>query len=165
MKKMKTLIVVFVGILFTLLIAFLLFRNWTKGQIMDGDGMIKESSTIRVSYYQGGSSLGELYRITLEDNVVTIKSCQGNGYPTEEKSFEIYSDIYYLIDDIVYEYGMNEWENMPKSEEIVLDAASTSLTIDFRNGKSIKVSSDDILPDNGWEGVNKIVELLEETTK
>ena len=165
MKKMKTLVIVVVGILAALLIAFFALRSWTKSQIMDGDGMIKEPYTTYVYYSYGGGELGDSYTISLEDYKIEIRSCEGNGYPTETKSCEVDSEVYYLIDNIVYEYEMQKWGKLPKSEEFALDAPSTSLNIGLRNGDDISVSSYDEVPEGGWEAVREIVELLETTVK
>lgn len=167
MKKMNGFIIagIVVVIAGILLITFGIMKKKSSGQIMDGPGMVYEAAIKSISYTYGGSSIGDSYCIYFTNGKITVSSCEGNGCKTKTQTAYIGADAYSEVDRIAEEYNMKTWKDLPKEDFFALDAATTSFSIDFADGTGIHVGTYDILPENGWEGVLKIKEILENAIK
>ena len=163
MKKMR--IAIGIGLLTLLVIAavgFLILRRQAQTQVMDGDGMVYEPEIRLLTYVRGGGELGEKYALSLYENDITREICAGNGQKTESDARPVGSAVYHDLYHIVEEYGMRDWNELPPEELIAADEESVSVSITFRDGESVRFGSGDVLPENGWDGVNALVERLEE---
>ena len=132
--------------------------------IPGSQGMLNESEIVSLEYYHGGSAVGNLYSIYLHGNSFTVKECPGNGYKTTEKKYKADKAFYQSLENIISEYDMKSWTDLPRSELIMIDGSETSLSVDFKDGSRIRAGSSQELPENGWEGIRKITELFNSIT-
>jgi len=133
-----------------------LWLHHLQGQIMDGPGMVYEPDIESLTYYHGGSSIGDIYRIDLYESSFTVTECPGNGNPTSEKKYDVGAGIYGKLEEIVFRYDMTSWTDLPDSDVIALDGPTTYIDICFADGREISASSNQELPKGGWNAVDEI---------
>ncbi len=158
--KMTKVLIIVLTIAVVITVALLAYKKYVGGQIMDGDGMVYETDIKSISYYHGGSDIGDSFRIELIESSFTIEQCEGNGYPTKSKKYDVGIAFYNKLDEVVEKYSIKSWQNLEKSDLIALDGPSTNLKIVFKDGLTISVNDRDIIPNNGWDGVNALVEVF-----
>ncbi len=73
-----------------------------------------------------------------------VETCASAGQKTKTRCVggDLYRDLY----AVTQKYGMKSWTDLPQSELIAMDAPSTSVSILFRDGTVISISSSDELP-------------------
>lgn len=166
MKKLKWILILLAAVILALILWFVLKPGdggviGGGGMIMDGDGMINPAAIESISYRRGGGMLGAFYNVSLEDDRLTIESCEGNGMKTVKKTRTISPEDIGKIEDIIYDSGMRDWGVLPKNDMIALDAETTSVTVYYCDGASVSFGSDDVLPEGGWDAVGEVIALLE----
>jgi len=142
-----------------------LYQDYQKNNIMDGPGMVYEPDIVSLSYYHGGSSLGDLYRIDLKGDSFSVAICEGNGYKTKEKTYDIGASIYHQLDNVIETYHIKSWTNLEKSEIVELDGSATYLYIEFNDGLKIELHNDDQWPTGASKAINEIVTVFESNMK
>ena len=128
-------------------------------------GVPVDSEITIVTYSYGGGELGDSYTLTLSEGKIIEESCEGNGAKTHKRTARADQGVYDEIEVIAGEYEMKNWHDLPQSEEFALDAPTAFFSIDFADGTWISLDSGDIPPQDGWNGVNRIRELLTEKLK
>ena len=163
MKKMKWIILTGTVVLIIALCCVLfILRHGSSdyGGVMDGDGMINPYAVRSFSYYRGGGMENGHYRVTLEDDELTVE--RRIGQKTELKKYTVPDDIRSGIEKVLFESGMKEWHgDFPESEYIALDADTVSVIIDYYDEAHIEFDSNQDVPDEGWDAVNEAMRLLE----
>ncbi len=108
---------------------------------------------LRSAYYSdSGNSLGNLY---------SVEACRNDDGNIIVRVREA------EIDAIVDQAGMKEWGELPPSEFIALDAATTSINLEYENAdpaelipKYLRYSFNDELPEGGRGAINGIYDLM-----
>ena len=166
MKHMKPFIItgaILLVIGAVLLMIGLIKRRTQNHYFVDGPGMERKAPIRSVYYNVSGDSLGSLYRIELSDSSVSFTRCEGNGCRTVTKTYDVPYETYSRLEVLVRDYNMKSWTDLPPAEFFAYDAPTTSLTITFYDDTVIQVSSLQQLPESGWDAINGIVSILEET--
>jgi len=123
---------------------------------------IDETAVTSFVYYRGGGELGAFNDLALEGNRLTVKQCEGNGSKTYTKNYTVPPDFLEEIQKVIEKSGMKNWKgDFERSDLFVLDGETTSVQISFGDGTTISFDSDLVVPDEGWEAVNKVRSILE----
>ena len=128
---------------------------------------------LRSAYYSdSGNSLGNLYSVEACRNddgnmIVRVREAEMHSVPIEVREYRAPDDILDQIDAIVDQAGMKEWGELPPSEFIALDAATTSINLEYENAdpaelipKYLRYSFNDELPEGGRGAINGIYDLM-----
>lgn len=135
-------------------------RRSNYGGVMDGDGMVNPYAVSTFSYYRGGGMENEHYRVTLEQDELTVETRIGEK--TKRKKYRVPDDTLRKIENTLYDSGMKEWKgDFPDSEYFALDEDTTSISIDYADGTHIEFESTQEVPDEGWSAVKETMRLLE----
>lgn len=118
---------------------------------------------LNVRYWHGGSMLGDSYAVTADEKegTITIESRESAGEPTVTSVYEADYDVFKELDEIFTKYGMYEWGELPPSEIFAFDAAWTTLSVYKGHKSMISVSTNDMLPDDGYDALREIKECME----
>lgn len=163
-------------IIFTLLIlgvgGLLLLKQKSRDLILDGPGMVYEdhfdfSQTYlsRVYYYKGGSSLGDSSSVELvfsetEDGrpeaIVRYYDQPSHDQKAVEKEVRLNSNVVTGVQDLIDQYGMREWKDLPETDLIALDAPGMWFTYEYSDGTTYELGSDLEMPDGAYEAIQKI---------
>lgn len=161
MKKMK-LILIIAAVITVLCCILLWVRHGISdhGGVLDGDGMVNPYAVSTFSYYRGGGMENEHYRVTLEQDELTVETRIGEK--TKRKKYRVPDDTLRKIENTLYDSGMKEWNgDFPDSEYFALDEDTTSISIDYADGTHIEFESTQEVPDEGWSAVKETMRLLE----
>lgn len=135
-------------------------------------GMVQEKTAFvtRCSYISAGSSTGgheriELTRVSdVEANYTSsVKDWHNSPERTVEK--KVSADVLKKMEMLGREYKIFKWQAFRKSALFALDAASTSLSVSYRDptngaGWTLTMRSDDELNDKQSEYYRKLLDLL-----
>ena len=123
-------------------------------------------------YSDSGNMLGNLYTVeaTRADDgsiVVTVRESAMHSDPIEVSEYRASDDLLDQISAIVDRAGMKEWGELPPSEFIALDAATTSIRLAYKSNdpnellpKYLNYSFNDELPEGGKDAINEIYALM-----
>lgn len=142
--------------------AIALFLKHVRGNTMDGSGMINADAFEYLEYSRGGGEFGEIYSLTVRDDVLDYIECEGNGSETIRKTVIIDSETYNTIKGLLSEGEVRKWTKLEKSEYFATDEIRTDFEVDFADGLTIRVEHEDIPPAEGWEKIKEIVKILDE---
>lgn len=78
---MKTIAIIGLIVIFIGVVLYIYIRVKMVGDVFDGDDMAYQSDIKTLSYYHGGSDIGDSYNIKLSDYVIDVSKCEGNGMP------------------------------------------------------------------------------------
>jgi len=128
---------------------------------------------LRSAYYSNsGNSLGNLYSVEAyrgDDGsmIVRVREAEMHSVPIEVHEYRAPDDLLDQIGAIVDQAGMKEWGKLPPSEFIALDAATTSIRLEYENAdpdalipEYLSYSFNDELPEGGREAINSIYDLM-----
>ena len=164
MKKMWTMIII--GIVLIVLgagaLTVGLVIKHAKDNIMDGDGMIRQPYVKEISFTKGGGMEGGFYSITWRDFTVTEVTREGANAPEKTRTAFADYDVNDAIYGVINDYKMTEWKDLPLSDLQALDAPTSSLSFVINYGPSIRFSDNHEIPKGGWEGVEKILKILQD---
>ena len=161
MKKMQY-ILIFAAVIIVLGFIVLMVKPGASasGGVLDGDGMINPHAVSMFSYDRGGGMKNARYHMTLEAGELTVE--KRTGQETAIKKYEVPDDTISEIENILYDSGLKKRTGVfPESENIALDADTISVIIDYYDGAHIEFNSNQEVPDEGWDAVNKTMRLLE----
>ncbi len=143
-----------------------------QGSTSKGEGE-EMFGQLRSAYYSdSGNSLGNLYSVEAcrgDDGsmIVRVREAEMHSVPIEVHEYRAPDDLLDQIDAIVGQAGMKEWGELPPSEFIALDAATTSINLEYENAdpaefipKYLRYSFNDELPEGGREAINGIYDLM-----
>ena len=94
---------------------------------------------LRSAYYSNsGNSLGNLYSVEAchDDDgnmIVRVREAEMHSIPIAVSEYRAPDDLLDQVDAIVDRAGMKEWGKLPPSEFIALDAATTSIRLEYEN--------------------------------
>lgn len=148
----------------TIVLLFLIvycFIKLNQKRVVDGPGMINGRELMQLKYYHGGSSLGDMFLLTIKDEKLNYLKCEGQGAPKIEKERIVDEKTREKVLSLLEEGGVRKWKNLPKTEYDALDEASTNFHVIFADGVEVRVENDDMPPEEGWQKVREIVQILE----
>ena len=126
-----------------------------------------------VRYYHGGGMEGSRYvtKVYRNEDAKTIVSIEGSARHDILSKFMIYEvadDTIDKLNEFVKEYNMSIWDIFPESKFEVLDAPSTSLTLEFnipgqKYGESVTISYDRDMPDEAYDVLNNFMKLISQS--
>ena len=129
----------------------------------------KYEGLCEVYYYHGGGMEGSSFSFSLEKEAgrVLLKQEERN-YAGQVSLCYVYQteDIFEELDDIVKEYNLSVWDEIPESEYFALDAPSTHMTLTFlpeeggKFNRSMTIDYDKELPQGGVEILNDFVKRI-----
>ncbi|MBQ9697524.1 MAG: hypothetical protein IJV46_03170 [Acidaminococcaceae bacterium] len=137
--------------------------------------MVKEKTAFitRCSYISAGSSTGGHERIELiriSDTEVNYASNYKDWHDSPERKVEkiVSGDVLKEMEALGREYKIFKWKPFRKSDLFAMDAASTSLSVSYKDptngaGWTLTMRSDDELNDKQSEYYHKLLNLLYET--
>lgn len=114
---------------------------------------------IYVRYITSGGMDGSMYSLQFslhEGKAVVLKETKANlgaNIMTEKKKVD--AKCADSLKDIFDFYKISEWEAKP-SEELILDAATTSITFTFANSKTYTFSDSNKLPDSYYDAFHDV---------
>ena len=115
--------------------------------------------------------LGSLYAVEVvrgDDGcvVVTVRESDTHSDPVKVDEYRADDDLIERISGVIDRVGMKEWDELPQSEFIALDAATESLRMEFESADPdkpglawISYSSNDELPDGG-DSMREIYDMI-----
>ena len=137
-----------------------------------GKGMVQEKTAYvtRCSYFSAGSSTGGHERIELtriSDTEANFKSSSKDWHNSPERVVDkkISTEVLKEMEALGREYKIFKWKAFRKSALFALDAASTSLSVSYKDptngaGWTLTMRSDDELDDKQSEYYHKLFDLL-----
>ena len=163
-KHMKTWIIPVIAVLVILaaVIICTLVKRHIENSIQDGPDMANNAAFESVTYWKGGGEFGATYEITFDGSKVKVSDCMGNGYSTEDKSYDV--DSYALcseLEGIIRDNDMMSWTDLKAGEIDALDGEYSEVTIEGADGTLIYISSNYELPDGGYAAMRQIREAME----
>ncbi len=126
--------------------------------ILDGPGMVRQPHDYinYCSYSYGGGMEGksehiELTRRSDGSYTYSYSYCPYNGGEETviEKTFSDYEPVMDEIREICKRTGVLTWGELPKSELLLLDAPTATVSFRYFDNCFYSVNSDDILPEEG----------------
>ena len=147
--------------LLLLALGIFLFRRGRRSRIPDGPGTSGEQDIRSVTYFHGGSSIGDVYRIDLSGDCFTVTKQPAHGQPETKRSHAAGADLYSELDALIERYSVRDWIDLPEAQYHEDDGAGTSLDIWFRDGTRIHASSEMELPEDGYTAIRAIREAFE----
>ena len=160
MKKMILTISILIVVGIAGFVGWKIFRHHVDNQIMDGPGSVYTPDVQYVSYSVGGGELGDYDTICLYEGKITAETCEGNGCRPVKKNTDVGADVYWSVTEILDNNNMKDWGELPYSDIEVLDAPTTSFNVTWADGTTLKVTSDQIVPEGGWEAIEEIRKVL-----
>ena len=160
-----------------------MFSGLFKDKIMKNNGPTLEELKARpvqyegldgVYYSHGGGMEGSSHSVELKKDedgkILVIYSDRSDpGMADRVKVYESGNDhIIEELDEIVKEYNLSVWDDLPEPEEYALDAPSTGLSLYFVPQKgdkyrsSMHIDYDDIFPKGGYEVLNGFMKKVYE---
>ncbi len=142
-------------------------KKHKNDHILDGPGMERPLCYTITScrYYtgggmEGGSSSIEVY--TGEDNKIYLSyyNCPYNGATEESYTLEVGPGALTEIQHMLYSRSFLSWGKLEKSELILLDAPSTTISVTYGDGEMYSVSDSDELPEKGYGIFSEIYYIL-----
>ncbi len=167
MKKIVIAAVVIIAVVGVIATVAVVIKNSMKKHILDGPGMERPLCFTITScrYYtgggmEGGSSSIEVYKG--EDNkfYLSYYNCPYNGAEEESYTLEVEADALTEIQQIFYSRGFLSWGKLEKSELILLDAPTTTISVTYGDGEMYSVSDSDELPEKGVGIFSEIYSIL-----
>lgn len=167
MKKMKPLIIV---ILISVLLIGISAGVWyykTKFYIPDKDGMVRDlSDTVtKCTYSSGGGMEGsyESLEISVRENGevwLEYSSLPYIGAEEETVSHTVPAEAIEEIRSLCRKTGVLNWGELSDSDELLLDAPTTSISFTYGDGEYYSVSSNDKLPKKGTGFFSEVYNIL-----
>ena len=163
------------GIAFVVIGLALLGTYWflSTRQVYDRDGMVyvpdpadtSVPAVTSLTITKSGDSLGCFYEWTAEltgpDSVrVTVVSQPTHNDREKTTTKTVGLEVLQEISAIVQDRGMTAWDDLPDTDLIALDAASTGVSFVYR-GAEHGFSSSQELPEGGWAACWQIRDLIE----
>lgn len=134
---------------------------------MNKSGALKESELRFVTYEVSGSSNGGYYRVELVVDkadkrkvTVTVSEQKANGMKETSNKYKVSADCCLELEQIIGRYGVLKWKDLPPSEFIAYDAATTSVSIWYMSGDVYNISENQALPEKGMEALSEIKECM-----
>ena len=172
MKKIIIAAVVILVVIGIITAVAVITKNTMKNHILDGPGMERPLCYTITScrYYTGGGMEGgstsiEFY--TGDDNKIYMSyyNCPYNGAEEESYTIEVAPGALVEIQHALYSRGFLSWGKLEKSELILLDAPTTTISVTYGDGEIYSVSDTDELPENGYGIFNEIYSIFSIYTK
>lgn len=160
-----------------------MFSGLFKDKIIKSDELTLEDLKARepqyeglkgVRYSHGGGMEGSSHSVELKTDedgkILVIYSDRSDpGTADRVRVYEGNNDhIFEELDEIVNEYNLSVWDDLPEPEEFALDAPSTALTLYFVPQKgdkymsSMTIDYDDVFPKDGYEVLNSFMKKIYE---
>lgn len=159
-----TVVVVCLGILLTV------FSGMAEAKVNKDMVQEKTAYVTRCSYISAGSSTGGYERIELtrvSDTEANYTSSIKDWHNSPERTVEkkVSADVLKKMETLGKEYKIFKWQAFRKSALFALDAASTSLSVSYKDptngaGWTLTMRSDDELNDKQSEYYRKLLDLL-----
>lgn len=117
----------------------------------------------------GGDMLGSYSATTVkvyDDTHAIIRNLKASWHGEEPKETNTYVDIEILdgILEVFKEYKYKNYAKLPLSKMKVLDAGTTTYRFEFEGGFEVKFSTNQLLPQKGFEGIDKINDIIAKYT-
>ena len=164
---MKIAVIVITAIAIVATIGVVMFRRYSDRYILDGPGMERPLCYTITScrYYtgggmEGGSSSIEVY--TGEDGkfYLSYYDCPYIGAEEESYTIEISPDALTEIQHACYSRSLLSWGKLEKSDQIILDAPQTTISVTYGDGEMYSVSDSDEIPGEGYKIFGEIYSIL-----
>lgn len=128
----------------------------------------KEKGLSSFTFSSSGDMEGGHYHLTLQrlpsgEAQIEITEQTTHNAKTASKRAAAGPELLGELERVIREAGMQTWGDLPQSEIVALDAATSHVTYIF-DGKLRSYSSDQIFPEGGWQAVRRIVRIIEEHT-
>lgn len=133
---------------------------------------IKKNKYERLIAYSstfGGDMIGSYSDMKIkvfDDKRAIISSAKSSWHGEEPKKTNIYVDIEILdgILEVFKEYKYKNYAKLPLSKMKVLDAGTTTYRFEFEGGFEVKFSTNQLLPQKGFDGIDKINDIIAKYT-
>ncbi len=133
--------------------------------ILDGDDMVNKSYFKSVTYSEAGDmSGGSIYMKLYSDEAgkvwLEVIECAAAGEDEVSNTYELDRNAIYEFNTLYDEKNMSRCADLPESEIIILDAAVSSVTIEFAD-RTIRFSSNNEFPEECLGAIGGTYSLLQ----
>lgn len=118
----------------------------------------------------GGDMQGEhkRIRVTCIDEVrayVSVSKADWHNEEPEVKDYYVSNSLIDSISDVYYTYRLGRLNHLPKNPVFACDAGNFTYCFRFEDGTSLFFDTTKLIPQRGYDAVNKIYGLIEEAVK
>lgn len=166
MNKNMITVIITISIILVVALCFILyyiFGNKTPYTPIEGEMISAEFSS--AGGMDGGSTSIEITKENDTTAKVHYNTQKYYNAPEIDKTYTVDIQILKDIETVFKENKMDNWNNLPLSEEQALDAPIDHFYFKFEGGESVSFSDNEDYPDNNYDAVRSIYKLMKSVIK